>query len=65
MSHKVHAVLQINAKAETLQIILQEFQYGKDVFQTTTNKYQDTYLTYVGSRIIMMRMVNSLFVWLW
>ena len=44
---------------------LQEFQYGKDVFQTTTNKYQDTLIIVLDAVLIMMRMVNSLFVWLW
>ena len=40
-----------------LNIILQEFQYGKDVFQTTTNKERGITMCYelrcllVGSRL--------------
>ena len=39
--------------------ILQEFQYGKDVFQTTTNKYLSPHRKNVNE------LDAFLFVWLW
>lgn len=38
MQSQVVVTIKLGERKEIHKLILQEFQYGKDVFQTTTNK---------------------------